>query len=303
MVFCACVQVAHIICILSLAWTYVQASPILLMHDQAGWWVLLCLAASDSLTTGRPPVVLHTFHLSNFFQGTCWPTWRRWWHSVLTTGQMMDGWLGIWRLSTIKPSTATKTSKIVSITSTSQVSWLLGANTTTPSSLQWSRRITKILMVMKGILWTFPQAKPFTPEASPCLGMKRRRNLLPLQPLRLLPLPPLRLPRATAMARDRMPLAGWGGRCRLNEYIAMQTPVPARSYMQFEPPEPRSKLESNRMNIVYDVVYDVVCDLVVCDVVCKNRDVRYAGQNIRCRTSTSGFLPTYDVVRQTYDIV
>jgi hypothetical protein len=65
----------------------------------------------------------------------------------------------------------------------------------------------------------------------------------------------------------------WGCRC-LNEYIAMQTPVPARSCMQFEPPEPRSK--SNRMNFAYNVVCDVVCD-----VVCMN--IRYAGQNIRCR--------------------
>jgi hypothetical protein len=32
--------------------------------------------------------------------------------------------------------------------------------------------------------------------------MKRRRNLLPLQQLRLLPLPPL--PKAVAMARDRL---------------------------------------------------------------------------------------------------
>jgi hypothetical protein len=56
-------------------------------------------------------------------------------------------------------------------------------------------------------LWTFPQAEPFTPKASPCLGMKRRRNLLPLPQLRLLPLPPL--PRAAAMARDRLPRVGW----------------------------------------------------------------------------------------------
>ena len=31
----------------------------------------------------------HTFHISNCFQGICWPTWRRLWRSVLTTGQMI----------------------------------------------------------------------------------------------------------------------------------------------------------------------------------------------------------------------
>ncbi len=56
----------------------------------------------------------------------------------------------------------------------------------------------RILTVLKGILWTFPQAKPSTPKASPCLGMKRGRNLLPLPPLS----------RAVVMARDRMPLVG-----------------------------------------------------------------------------------------------
>jgi hypothetical protein len=70
------------------------------------------------------------------------------------------------------------------------------------------------------------------------------------------------------------PCRRWlGGRC-LNESIAMQTPVPARSCMQFEPPEPRSK--SNRMNIAYDVVCDIVCDVV-------GMNIRYAGQNMRCR--------------------
>ena len=70
------------------------------------------------------------------------------------------------------------------------------------------------------------------------------------------------------------PCRRWlGGRC-LNESIAMQTPVPARSCMQFEPPEPRSK--SNRMNIAYDIVcpWNVVA----------NRNIRY---HTRYRTSTS----------------
>ncbi len=70
----------------------------------------------------------------------------------------------------------------------------------------WCLPRTRILTVLKGILWTFPQAKPFTPKASPCLRIKRTRNLLPLPPLELLPLPPL--PRAVAMARDRLPLVG-----------------------------------------------------------------------------------------------
>jgi hypothetical protein len=59
--------------------------------------------------------------------------------------------------------------------------------------------MTRILTVLKGILWTFRQEVPFTPKASPCLGMKRRRNLLPLPPL----------PRAAAMARDRLEEKCW----------------------------------------------------------------------------------------------
>ncbi len=85
------------------------------------------------------------------------------------------------------------------------------------------------------------------------------------------------LPRAAAMASlGLLPLPPLVGQS-MPEYIAMQTPVPARSCMQFEPPEPRSK--SNGMNISYDVVYNIACE-VVCNVVCKN--VQYAGQNIRC---------------------
>jgi hypothetical protein len=58
----------------------------------------------------------------------------------------------------------------------------------------------------EGDIVDVPAGGAVTPKASPCLRMKRRRNLLPLPPLRLLPLPPL--PRAAAMARDRLPLVG-----------------------------------------------------------------------------------------------
>ena len=58
----------------------------------------------------------------------------------------------------------------------------------------------------EGDIVDVPAGEAVHPKASPCLGMKRRRNLLPLPPPLLLPLP--QLPSAAAMARDRLQLVG-----------------------------------------------------------------------------------------------